>query len=286
MSCLAAELCTGGCCLTSVLQSPKPDATLWARPCLAFVTTCKSQRPKVAALFLLAGESDPAWQLLLKGMIKSGTVSARALGIAAQTPRKYGIRYDVPQDTSGVLKADALPAAVKLLHVRLTPKLTFVFRGKVAGLPVSVLWDSGAALSFIDARFVKRHKLTVQPCSQSVEGADGSLQAVSGVMKAKLRINKAVTATTLLVLNLTPAFDVILGRLSIILADYGYDESVRGAYCRANLLLLGVCLPYEFKKMSYAVCVWTVWRHMCRMIVPYGARTGSCRTARVQTIDM
>ena len=107
-----------------------------------------------------------------------------------------------------------------------------------------MLWDSGAAVSFIDARFVRRHRLAVQPCSQSVELADGSLQTVSGVVKVKLRIDKAVTATTLLVLNLTPGFDVIFGddwsTKQKTLADYGYDDPLRGEYCRANLLLRSI----------------------------------------------
>ena len=91
------------------------------------------------------------------------------------------------------------------------------------------------------ARFVKRHKLAVQPCSQSIELADGGLQTVSGVVKVELCIDKAVTATTLLISNLTPGFDVILGddwsTRHRILADYGYNDPVRGEYCRANLLL-------------------------------------------------
>ena len=32
------QLCAGGCCLSSVLRCPNPDATFWARPCLSFVT--------------------------------------------------------------------------------------------------------------------------------------------------------------------------------------------------------------------------------------------------------
>ena len=103
-----------------------------AQPLLEHYRTYKSQRPEIAALFLLPNEPDPAWQPLLKAIIKVDTISARTLGVsltgeaAAKAPRLYGIWYDAPQTRPGVLKADALPAAVKLLHVRLTPKLTLV----------------------------------------------------------------------------------------------------------------------------------------------------------------
>ena len=231
--------------LTDVVVLAQTSAE--AHSLLSHYHACKSERPHLAALLLLPDAPDPIWQPLLKGMTKSDTVTAVSLNLslaAANAPRKYAVWYDAPRVRPGVLKSDALPPAVRLLHVRATPKLTFVFSAKAAGLPATVLWDSGAALSFIDARFVARHKLAVQPCSQPVELADGRLQTVTGVVQLKLRIGKVVTATTLLVLHLTPGFNIILGddwsTKHRILADYGYADPVRGEYCRANLLLRSV----------------------------------------------
>ena len=218
-----------------------------AQPMLSHYLASKSEQPCISALFILPDTPEPSWQPLLKGMLRSEVLSASELSLPVPSedtptlPRKFVVMYDPPRTRLGVLRADSLPSAVQLLHVRTAPKLTFVFRATAAGVPATVLWDSGAALSFVDERYVARHKLAVKPHKQAVELADGSLQHVSGSVTVKLRINGVVTSATLLVLNLTPGFDVILGddwsTKHRVLADFGYADPVHGDNCRANLLL-------------------------------------------------
>ena len=90
-------------------------------------------------------------------------------------------------------------------------ELDMLFAGRVAGLGAVFLLDTGATGSFIDAEFVKRNGLRVQPYHTNVEVADGSIVSPLGMVQVQLRLGKIIEKTRLVVMNLAPGFEVILG---------------------------------------------------------------------------
>ena len=119
-----------------------------------------------------------------------------------------------------------------------------MFDACAAGLRASVLWDSGAALSFVDSAFVKRHNLATTATDRCAELADGSFHPVTAQVSLKLKSQASVTELTLFVMDLIPGFDD-WSRYNGVLADYGFDqaahapgpETVRAEATAANLLL-------------------------------------------------
>ena len=89
----------------------------------------------------------------------------------------------------------------------------------------ATLWDSGAAHSFVNAAFVRRHNLAVSGSAMPVELTNGTIVQAPGSVRLKLRIQGLTADLTLTVLDLTPGFDVILGddwsRSHGVVADYG-----------------------------------------------------------------
>ena len=100
-----------------------------------------------------------------KGMTVSEGLSATELRLpsaqdGALHQSQFVVYHDAPRLLRGIIPVAALPRAIRALHVKDdTPGLTFVFDARAAGLRASVLWDSGAAPSFVDSAFVKRHIL-------------------------------------------------------------------------------------------------------------------------------
>ena len=87
---------------------------------------------------------------------------------------------------------------MRALHVKDdSPGLTFVFDTRAAGLRASVLWDSGAALSFVDSAFVKRHNLATSATDRCAESADANFHPVTAQVSLKLKIQASVTDATL-----------------------------------------------------------------------------------------
>ena len=142
----------------------------------------------------------------------------------AACPRNFAVYYDPARARPGVMACAALPPAVRALHVRKSD-LSFVFESRAAGVNATTLWDSGAAHSFVNAAFVRRHNLAVSGSAMPVELANGTIVQAPGSVRLKLRIQGLTTDLTLTVLDLTPGFDVILGddwsRSHGVVADYG-----------------------------------------------------------------
>ena len=224
-----------------------------ARCILSHYHECKAARPATSALFILPDVPNASWQPLLKGMTKTEvrsrsdltfTTSDASEGSLDDLPPKFVVMYDPPRAKPGVIPVNDLPEAVQLLHshsVADAPDLTFVFEAKVAGVPATVLQDSGAGKSFIDADFAAAHNFHISPCSQEVELADGSRQAAKGQVKLKVKIGKSVTKCTLLVLPMSPGFNVILGTdwcaANGVVADYGWTDPDKGNHHQAHLFL-------------------------------------------------
>ena len=105
------------------------------------------------------------------------------------------------------------------------PQHTFVFSGKIAGIQCSVLWDSGAVGSFISREFVRRNKLATKWSSTAIQVPNGSVVESSLSAKLKLRIQGHQSHLNLVITDLPPGYDVILGddwsRMNEVHARYG-----------------------------------------------------------------
>jgi hypothetical protein len=126
-----------------------------------------------------------------------------------------------------------LPTNIQALHNttpdNTSPPFTFVFHGKIAGLPGTMIWDSAATLNFISSDCLERHRLRIflHEHGLHLNLADGKQMQSPGFVKVHLRIQKFSREENLVVTDLTPGFDVLLGdewsvRNSIV-ADYGYQ---------------------------------------------------------------
>ncbi|MEO0804518.1 MAG: retropepsin-like aspartic protease/reverse transcriptase, partial [Cyanobacteria bacterium J06642_2] len=141
--------------------------------------------------------------------------------------------HDAPTIKPGVLAASLLPPALRRLRAPVNavtddePSLTFVFQGKMAGLPGTVLWDSGAKKAFISAEFVRRNSLHVQPSDLECFLANGEPIAIEGEVKIRVQIQGYRQELRLLVVPLAPGFDMLLGdewsTREGVLADYGWE---------------------------------------------------------------
>ena len=226
-----------------------------ARAILSHYHQAKSDSPHLSGLFVLPDIKNPSWQPLLKGMTLSEVLDAKELrlpcaqdGVMHQS--QFIVYHDALRLLRGIVPVAALPRAIRALHVKDdSPGLTFVFDARAAGLRASVLWDSGAALSFVDSAFVKRHNLATTATDRCAELADGSFHPVTAQVSLKLKIQASVTEVTLFVMDLIPGFDIILGddwsKYNGVLADYGFDpaahapgpKTVHAEATAANLLL-------------------------------------------------
>jgi hypothetical protein len=89
----------------------------------------------------------------------------------------------------GVLATAELPDAIRsLLRVSLTPKHTFVFNARIAGIHTSVFFDGGATTSFVDSGLVQRYDLSIRADPQGVRMAQASAVISPGTVRVHLSI--------------------------------------------------------------------------------------------------
>ena len=152
----------------------------------------------------------------------------------------YAVFVDPPRISAGSIARADLPSSIRALSSQ-AGGLSFVFNGKLSGVSSSILWDSGAAHTFVSAAFAKLHKLAVLPSTLPVELADGTLVQTRGVVNAKLSIQSYHCNVRLHVLDLSPGFDVILGtdwsRRHGVLADFGMPATDGQPATEPSLLL-------------------------------------------------
>ena len=105
------------------------------------------------------------------------------------------------------------------------PQHTCVLSGKIAGIQCSVLWDSGAVGSFISRECVRRNKLATKRSSTAIQLANVSVGESSESAKLKLRIQGHQSHVNLVVTDVLPGYDAILGddwsRMKDLHARYG-----------------------------------------------------------------
>ena len=159
----------------------------------------KRENPvETSALFLLPNVKNAAWSKYTKRMAILGTFSKTApifertsieeVNGITQTPCGYVMYYDAPHMPAGQFCSSTLPEKARIAHIG-PDSPTFIFTGKAAGLHSIFLWDSGAALSFINADYVRRHNIHVNPSNERVMLANGQLVTLRGITKFQYRFN-------------------------------------------------------------------------------------------------
>jgi hypothetical protein len=149
-----------------------------------------------------------------------------------------------PRPIPGGSATAELPETIRCLPRSSEPaKLTFIFTGRLAGLPTSVLWDGGASTSFVDSHLVAQHSLSLRKDPMEVRMANGTTVLSPGTVKVHLAIQNYSNTVTPRVLLLTPGYGVILGddwaRRHHLLVDYG-DPFVENSSARQPSLLLRI----------------------------------------------
>jgi hypothetical protein len=144
---------------------------------------CKFQKPtETSSLVVLSDIDRDACTPLLATMFCMGQ------HVPPGKAEKYWVYRDDPSAKLGPLASNQLPEALRLLQAGTVSHhhgLTFVFKGKVAGVPCTCLWDSGATQNYIAADFVHRHHLSMSLDIRTLVLADGSRKETRGSLKAK-----------------------------------------------------------------------------------------------------
>ena len=134
------------------------------------------------------------------------------------------------------------------------PEITMQAHGTFCGMLARVLFDSGATGQFVSSAFVRRAGLRVSGSPADVgrvEACDGREVAVVGTAAGRLQIGSYAERLSLDVLDISDAYDVILGN-SWLLPRLGL-------------------LDYKQRR----VCVHVQQRRVCFPVVPCGARAGA-----------
>ena len=177
----------------------------------------KSQSPDSTDAFIICPKVVNApWLPLTKRMVllKSKKLSALASApIDSERNVLCDVYYDPCRARSGLLPGSALPHGMQKLCTQTSSssQLTFVFDGKVAGADCTVLWDSGAATSFISRDFVRLHNLSTAPLDTTVQLANGATAQCSEVATLKLKLRQHVSTVRFVVTDMVPGFDIVLG---------------------------------------------------------------------------
>lgn len=192
---------------------------------------CKSEQPADTDAYLICPRLPNApWSPQLKGTVPIATLQLSELSkqpVPVESDIKCQVFYSPCKAAPGCVQTETLPAAVRRLCTMASakPQHTFVFDGKVAGVPCSILWDSGAVVSFVSREFIRTHRIATSPSSAAIQLADGSVVESLGSSKLKLQIQGHRTTLSLVVTDLLPGYDVILGedwsKANAVQAQYG-----------------------------------------------------------------
>ena len=112
----------------------------------------------------------------------------------------------------------AKPRSISLSMSSMTNKtpslngLLMTFPGKLAGLPVNILIDSGASHNFVDIQFAKSNGLSLQPVTGTVNCAGGNTGHLHGTAKLHVQLDKYRQQTSMYVTALPQNNLLILGQ--------------------------------------------------------------------------
>ncbi len=144
-------------------------------------------------------------QLLLEfpaGMKLFENVGAAEYHELGPCPYPIRIYSDGPQQVTTILNA---------ITTGLKAPLAMLMKGVVNKQPARILLDSGATDSFISATFAAAMGLRIQEAQGSIETGDGNISTITGKLKAHVQIQQYKDRINLLVLEMSDAFDLVLG---------------------------------------------------------------------------
>ena len=129
-----------------------------------------------------------------------------------RSPEKLRVLYlasvaDKISAEAGLLTSKILTAARK--GSAKLPRM--MFSGKAAAAKANILFDSGASVSFVSAKFAKQTGITVRPTAQSVRLADDVSGEVFGEATVYVQLGAFHKPVKCLVMNLLFEVDLILG---------------------------------------------------------------------------
>ena len=103
---------------------------------------CKQENRSLSGLFIVPLRKRASFQPLLKGMLRSSTVSAPSLfpGYDILSCSTYVVSVDSPGLSAGAFLPLSLSSAICNLSTAASTGVAFVYNAKVAGLGASLLW--------------------------------------------------------------------------------------------------------------------------------------------------
>jgi len=129
-------------------------------------------------------------------------------------------------------------------QVEFAPTISMEGRGRLAGLNVRVLFDTGCRdVSFVSASVVRKAKLAVTPCPLGIAGAFAGQGIESvGTVTARLKLGNMHESVRLHVAELEPSLEVVLGGdwLTAHRASIDYEKatvSTRAGRGRRHVIL-------------------------------------------------
>jgi hypothetical protein len=104
-------------------------------------------------------------------------------------------------------------------------KLTMMWQGHLAGLPATVLVDTGASDNFMSAVIARQLGLRVVPlhASESITVADGRTVAVAGMVVCRLKLQGYTAALRFYVTDLPGDYDAFLGNAWLLAHNASID---------------------------------------------------------------
>ena len=132
-----------------------------------------------------------------------------------RSPEKLRVLYlacaaDRVSAEAGLLTERVLAAARKDSTQAKLPRM--MFSGKAAGTKSNILFDSGASVNFVSARFAEQTGITVRPAAQSVRLAnDEVVENVLGEATVYVQLGAFHKPVKCFVMNLLFEVDLILG---------------------------------------------------------------------------
>ena len=134
-----------------------------------------------------------------------------------RSPEKLRVMYlasiaDKVSAEAGLLTGKILAAARRESLPKTDKTLRMMFSGKAAATSANILFDSGASINFVSAKFAKQTGITVRPSVSSVRLANDSVvDEILGVANVYVQLGAFHKPVRCYVMNLMFEVDLILG---------------------------------------------------------------------------